>query len=90
MRVAALPTLSTPARFDVGHDPERQFYRGLNPCGIAHIPAQGIFCPLAQRGGIDQLVPRERRDVILVLSRETPDFADGQVERGQEADFENT
>jgi len=44
---------------------------------------------LPQRGGADELVSCESRDVIPVLARESPNFAHGQVECREQANLKN-
>ena len=82
--------VSLPAtRFYVCDDPDGQPDRSSNPSCIADITNQRLLGALSHLGGIYQLVPRESRNVIAVLTRESSEFAHCQIQCGKEPHFKN-
>ena len=76
-------------RFQVRDDPDSQLDRSLNPSCIADITNQRLLGALSQLGGTDQLVTRESRNVIAVLTRKSSEFAHCQIEGAKEAYFKD-
>ena len=67
----------------IRHDAAGEIDRAFEGIEIANVIFHGLLGSTAQGCGLDQTVPRERRDVVAVLTGEATDFADREVEGGE-------